>query len=102
MIETANLILVPCELKHFEAILTDQRQLEQMLDVTVFDNWFDFIGEQLFGPAVGLEVFYGSRSILEEVPNHYYEIMVRNYRGKMVLSRPLCHEFIGRGVGRCL
>ena len=27
VIETANLELIPCELKHFEAILTDQRQL---------------------------------------------------------------------------
>ncbi|MBA2340634.1 MAG: GNAT family N-acetyltransferase [Pyrinomonadaceae bacterium] len=44
MIETANLRLVPCELKHFEAILNDQKQLEQMLGVTVFNNWFDFPG----------------------------------------------------------
>ena len=44
MIETANLKLIPCELKHFEAILKDQKQLEQMLGVTVFDDWFDFPG----------------------------------------------------------
>jgi [ribosomal protein S5]-alanine N-acetyltransferase len=44
MIETASLKLIPCELKHFKAILDDQRQLEQMLGVTVFDDWFDFPG----------------------------------------------------------
>lgn len=44
MIETANLKLIPCELKHFEAILKDQKQLEQMLGVTVYDDWFDFPG----------------------------------------------------------
>ena len=42
MIETANLKLIPCKLQHLEAILADQKQLEQMLGVTVFDNWFDF------------------------------------------------------------
>ena len=44
VIETANLELIPCELKHFEAILTDRRQLEQMLGVIVLDDWFDFPG----------------------------------------------------------
>ena len=44
MIETANLKLIPCELKHFEAILKDQKQLERMLGVTVFDDWFNFPG----------------------------------------------------------
>jgi RimJ/RimL family protein N-acetyltransferase len=44
MIETVNLKLIPAKLKHFEAILTAQKQLEQMLGVTVFDNWFDFPG----------------------------------------------------------
>lgn len=44
LIETENLKLVPCELAYFEAILTDQKQLEKMLGVTVFDNWFDFPG----------------------------------------------------------
>jgi ribosomal-protein-alanine N-acetyltransferase len=44
MIETPRLQLIPCELHHFEAVLTDQRQLEQMLGVTVFDDWFDFPG----------------------------------------------------------
>ena len=44
MIETARLKLIPCELKHFEAILQDQPQLAQLLGVTVLDNWFDFPG----------------------------------------------------------
>jgi ribosomal-protein-alanine N-acetyltransferase len=44
VIETANLRLIPCELKHFEAILKDQEQLEQMLGVVGFENWFDFPG----------------------------------------------------------
>ena len=44
MIKTANLKLIPCELRHFEAILKEQKHLEQMLGVKVFDNWFDFPG----------------------------------------------------------
>lgn len=44
MIETARLKLIPCELKHFEAILHEQRQLEQMLGVAVLDDWFNFPG----------------------------------------------------------
>lgn len=44
MIRTANLELVPCELKHFEALLEDQEQLERMLNVTAFEDWFDFPG----------------------------------------------------------
>ncbi len=44
MIETARLKLIPCELKHFEAILQDRGQLEQLLGVTVLDNWFNFPG----------------------------------------------------------
>ena len=44
MIETARLKLIPCELKHFEAILQDQGQLERLLGVTVLDNWFNFPG----------------------------------------------------------
>lgn len=42
MIETANLNLIACELQHFEAILTDQKHLEQMLGITVFKDWFNF------------------------------------------------------------
>lgn len=44
MIATENLKLVPCELRHFEAILTDQRELERLLGVTVFDDWYEFPG----------------------------------------------------------
>ena len=44
LIETLRLALIPCKLHHFEAVLTDQRQLERMLGVTVFDDWFDFPG----------------------------------------------------------
>lgn len=44
MIETPRLRLIPCELHHFEAILSDQRQLERMLGVTVLDDSFDFPG----------------------------------------------------------
>lgn len=44
MIETASLKLLPCEVAHLEAILTDQRQLARMLGVTVFDDWFVFPG----------------------------------------------------------
>lgn len=44
MIETPRLRLVPCELRHFKAILTDQRRLGRILGVTVFDDWFDFPG----------------------------------------------------------
>src|SRR5438876_10725909 len=42
MIQAANLKLIPCELQHFEAILKGPNELEQMLGVTVLDNWFDF------------------------------------------------------------
>jgi len=44
MIETASLKLIPCELKHFEAILQDRGRLEQLLGVGVFDDWFNFPG----------------------------------------------------------
>lgn len=44
MIETPRLRLIPCEVRHFEAILTDPKQLEGMLGVTVFDDGFDFPG----------------------------------------------------------
>jgi [ribosomal protein S5]-alanine N-acetyltransferase len=42
VIETPRLRLIPCEVRHFEAILTDPKQLEGMLGVTVFDDGFDF------------------------------------------------------------
>ena len=44
MIETPRLRLIPCEVRHFEAILTGPKQLEGMLGVTVFDDGFDFPG----------------------------------------------------------
>jgi len=44
MISTRNLSLIPCELKHFEAILNDQKELEEQLGVTVPENWFEFPG----------------------------------------------------------
>jgi ribosomal-protein-alanine N-acetyltransferase len=44
MIETPRLRLIACELRHFEAILTDQGRLGQMLGVTVPGDAFDFPG----------------------------------------------------------
>ena len=44
MIKTQRLKLIPYELKHFEAILNDQRSLGQLLGATVFDDWFLFLG----------------------------------------------------------
>ena len=49
MIETANLKLVPCELTHFEAILNDQNQLEQMLGVKATEGWLQFPKAMQFG-----------------------------------------------------
>ncbi len=63
MIETANLKLIPCELPHFETILKDQKQLEQMLGVTVFDNWFDFPG------VAGIEAMRYSYEYLKANPD---------------------------------
>ena len=42
MIETENLRLIMCELVHFEAMVNGQKQLEQMLDVSVADEWLSF------------------------------------------------------------
>jgi RimJ/RimL family protein N-acetyltransferase len=39
MIETRNLRLIPCELRHFEAILGDEKELASMLQVTLADDW---------------------------------------------------------------
>jgi len=63
MIETANLKLIPCELRHFEAILKGQKQLEQILGVTVFDNWFDFPG------VAGIEAIRFSDEYLKAHPD---------------------------------
>ena len=43
-LKTVNLKLIPCESEHFQAILEDQKQLEQMLGVAVFEDGFDFPG----------------------------------------------------------
>ena len=63
MIETANLILIPCQLQHFEAILKDQKQLAQILGVTVFDNWFDFPG------VAGIEAMQFAYEYLKSHPD---------------------------------
>jgi RimJ/RimL family protein N-acetyltransferase len=42
MIETQTLTLIPCELTHFEALLSDQQRLAQMLGVSVADGWLAF------------------------------------------------------------
>ncbi len=42
MIETENLKLIPCELSHFETILKDPNQLEQMLGVVFTEGWLVF------------------------------------------------------------
>lgn len=63
MIETANLKLIPSELQHFEAILTDQKLLEHMLGVTVFDDWFNFPG------VAGIEAIRFSYEYLKAHPD---------------------------------
>ena len=62
MIETASLKLIPCEVAHFEAILTDQRQLARMLGVTVFDDWYVFPG------IAGIEAMQYSYDYLKSHP----------------------------------
>jgi ribosomal-protein-alanine N-acetyltransferase len=42
IIETARLQLIPCELAYIEAVMRDKRELEQILGVTVPDNWPEF------------------------------------------------------------
>ena len=42
MIESPNLQLIPCELKHFEAILGDEKELASMLGVEIDDDWLGF------------------------------------------------------------
>lgn len=39
IIETANLQLIPCEAAHFEAILGNKKELEEMMGVTVPATW---------------------------------------------------------------
>lgn len=62
-IKTPNLKLIPCELQHFEAILTDQKQLEQMLGVTACESWFDFPG------IAGIEAIQFSYDYLKAHPD---------------------------------
>ena len=42
MIETPNLLLIPCELPHFEAILREPAELASMLRVSLADDWLGF------------------------------------------------------------
>jgi [ribosomal protein S5]-alanine N-acetyltransferase len=63
MIETAQLNLIACELPHFEAILNDQPQLEQMLGITVFKDWFHFPG------VAGIEAIRYSYEYLKAHPD---------------------------------
>jgi RimJ/RimL family protein N-acetyltransferase len=42
IIETGNLQLIPCELAHLEAFMRDKGELEEMLGVTISDNWPEF------------------------------------------------------------
>lgn len=42
MIETARLKLIPCELAHFEAVLSDPQRLGQRLGVEIADEWLSF------------------------------------------------------------
>ena len=42
MIETHNLILIPCELPHFQAILRDHTELASLLGVSLADDWLGF------------------------------------------------------------
>jgi len=63
MIETARLKLIPYELKHFEAILEDQGGLNQLLGVTVFENWFVFPG------VAGIEAIRYGYEYLKATPD---------------------------------
>jgi len=65
VIETTRLKLIPGELKHFEAILHDQGQLEQLLGVSVLDNWFDFPG------VAGIEAIRFSYEYLKANPDSF-------------------------------
>ncbi len=49
MIETANLKLIACELKHFEAALRDERELASLLEARIADGWLDFPKAMQFG-----------------------------------------------------
>ena len=42
MIKTQNLLLIPCELKHFQAFLRNQQELAKILKITIPENWTEF------------------------------------------------------------
>ena len=42
MIETPRLRLIPCELRHFEAILGDEKELASLLQVALDEDWLGF------------------------------------------------------------
>jgi [ribosomal protein S5]-alanine N-acetyltransferase len=42
MIETERLELVPCQLKHFEAIINNESELDSVLQVTRAEGWLGF------------------------------------------------------------
>ncbi len=46
MIETSRLLIIPCELTHFEAILQDERRLSALLNVTLAKDWLGFPAAQ--------------------------------------------------------
>ena len=46
MIETERLLLISCELTHFEAILNDEQKLESLLHVKRADEWLGFDAAQ--------------------------------------------------------
>jgi len=94
MIETPQLQLIPHELPHFEAILTDQGQLEQMLGITVFDDTFDFPG------VAGIEAIRYAYGYLKADPDalgwwtHLFVhgrdkalIWQGGYKGKAIMKR---------------
>lgn len=61
-IETARLRLVPCETRHFEAILGDRRRLGPMLGVAIPEDALDFSG------TAGPKTMRYFRDRLEEDP----------------------------------
>lgn len=46
VIETSRLKLVPCELKHFEAILDNEKSLELLLQASIAEDWLGFPAAQ--------------------------------------------------------
>lgn len=42
MIRTKNLILLPCDLVHFAAILRNKSELAKLLEIKIPDNWTEF------------------------------------------------------------